>query len=159
MKQNYRTKFCCSLIRGDYVLQAPRLRLACAKPDTVGASLWPNIKQIVRISTLLKELIILSIINGNANIYTLRNGEALLSPYRNLLTLQDLYKPQKTFISSTQHYYNPALQELEFKRGSTIIGLPYNTNLPHPTISCRLYYQSYLLATLRNTNRRLKLSN
>jgi len=36
---------------------------------------------------LLKELIILSIINGNINIYILENGEALLSPYRNLLTL------------------------------------------------------------------------
>jgi len=42
---------------------------------------------MARISTSLKELIILSIINGNVNIYTLQNGEALLSPYGNPLTL------------------------------------------------------------------------
>ena len=59
----------------------------------------------------------LSIINGNVNIYTLRNGKALLSPYRNLLTLQDLYKLQKTFINSTQNYYSPISQKLEFKGG------------------------------------------
>ena len=32
MKQHCRTEFCCSLIWGDYVLQAPRLRFAGAKP-------------------------------------------------------------------------------------------------------------------------------
>ena len=37
------TKFCYSLVQGDYILQAPRLRQAGAKPDTAGASLWPNI--------------------------------------------------------------------------------------------------------------------
>jgi len=47
-----------------------------------------NATEITRMrSTLLKELTILSTINGNANIYTLRNGEAIPSPYRNLLTL------------------------------------------------------------------------
>ena len=35
----------------------------------------------------IKKLIILSIINGNANIYILQNREALLSLYRNLLIL------------------------------------------------------------------------
>jgi len=42
---------------------------------------------MVRMSTLLKELITLSIINRNANIYTLQNREVLLNPYRNLPTL------------------------------------------------------------------------
>ena len=42
---------------------------------------------MVRISTSLKKLTILSTTNGNANIYTLRNGEVLLNPYRNLPTL------------------------------------------------------------------------
>ena len=42
MKQNYRTEFCCSLMRGDYVLQASCLRLACAKLVTASASLQPN---------------------------------------------------------------------------------------------------------------------
>ena len=77
----------------------------------------PRQIQIARTSTFLKELIILSTINGNANIYTLRNREALLSPYRNLSTLQDLYKPQKTFTNSIQNYYSPILQKLEFKGG------------------------------------------
>jgi hypothetical protein len=36
---------------------------------------------MVRISILLKKLIILSIINRNANIYILQNREALLSFY------------------------------------------------------------------------------
>ena len=68
-------------------------------------------------STSLKELTILSRINGNINIYTLRNREALLSPYGNPLTLQDLYKPQKTFTNSTQNYYSPISQKLKFKGG------------------------------------------
>jgi len=42
---------------------------------------------MVRMNTSLKELTILSTINGNANICILQNGEALLSPYRNPLTL------------------------------------------------------------------------
>jgi len=37
------------------------------------------------------------------------------------------------------------------------MGLPRNTNPPRPTIPRRLYCQSYLLATLRNSNRRLKV--
>ena len=68
-------------------------------------------------SILLKKLIILSIISGNNNIYILQNREAILSPYGNLLTLQDLYKPQKTSINFTQNYYSPISQKLEFKRG------------------------------------------
>jgi len=42
---------------------------------------------MVRISTSLKELTTLSTINGNASIYTLQNGEALMKLYRNPLTL------------------------------------------------------------------------
>jgi hypothetical protein len=51
---------------------------------------------MVRISTLLKELTTLSTIKGNASIYTLRNGEALLSPYRNLLTFIHFYSKRTT---------------------------------------------------------------
>ena len=76
-----------------------------------------QLKWTVRISTLLKELTILSTINKNANTYILQNGEAILSPYRNLLTPQNLYKLQKTSTNSIQNYYNPISQKLEFKRG------------------------------------------
>ena len=61
MRENCRTEFCCSRMRGDYVLQAPRQRFACAKPDTVAASLWPNkrfIKNYSRITQPLSRLTI-----------------------------------------------------------------------------------------------------
>ena len=56
---------------------------------------------MVKTNTLLKELITLSTIKGNTNIYTSQSGEAILNPYKNLLILLDVYKPQKTFMNST----------------------------------------------------------
>ena len=82
-------------------------------------------------------------INGNANIYTLRNKEALLSLYRNPLTLQDLYKPQKTFINSTQNYHSPISQKLKFKGGVLLRDTsitPY-IRLPISTNSSTYFYQ------------------
>src|SRR6266568_3183737 len=91
---------------------------------------------MVKTSTLLKELMTLNTTNGNDSTYTSQNGEATLNPHRNLLTLQDVYKPQKTFTNSTQNYHDYISQELEFKGGVLSQNTPVTpcTHLPVSTI-------------------------